>query len=305
MLTTEKGMYHNPVLKENAVGLLNVTKGGIYVDATFGGGGHSAAILEQLEGGMLIAFDKDPAATQNRIDDPRLKVVMRDYRHITEVLKEMNISGVNGILADLGISSRQVDDAARGFSFRFDAPLDMRMDTTAPWSAMELINESSEEELADIFYYYGEIRSSRRLARAIVKARTASPVRTTTQLAEIAGTLAPPQERKKFLAQVFQAVRIAVNQELDSLEHLLTDGFSSLAVGGRMVFISYHSLEDRRVKNFFRSGSLDGIEKKDFYGRSLSPFKVITRKAIVPTEEEINNNPRARSAKLRAAEKIS
>lgn len=297
-------MYHNPVLKEEAVELLYVKEDGIYIDATFGGGGHSAAILQKLNSGLLIAFDKDPAAIENKMEDSRLKVVNRDYKHIASVLEGMNIPAVDGILADLGISSRQVDDPLRGFSFRFEGPLDMRMDTTTGLTAADLVNQSTEEELADVFFHFGEIRSSRRLARLLVQARAAAPILTTARLAEVAGTMAPLTERKKFLAQVFQALRIAVNHELEAVDALLLDGLRVLAPGGRMVIISYHSLEDRRVKNFFRSGNLEGREEKDFFGRSLSPWKQITRKAIRPPAEEVERNPRARSAKLRAAQKI-
>jgi 16S rRNA (cytosine1402-N4)-methyltransferase len=296
-------MYHTPVLLEESIQGLKITRGGIYVDATFGGGGHSRRILEMLQEGRLFAFDRDPDAEENLIDDKRFVLLSADYRYIRNYLKLHEAIPCDGILADLGISSHQIDDPERGFSTRFNGALDMRMDARASMSAADVVNTYEEAGLSGIFQRYGEIRNSNRLAGVIAGARKNKNIRTTGELKEIALQCAPRHQENKYLAQVFQAIRIEVNRELESLEIFLEKGMQALRQGGRMVVISYHSLEDRLVKNFFRSGNIDGKTEKDFYGNIDTGIEVITRKPIIPGQEEIENNPRARSAKLRIAEK--
>jgi len=297
-------MYHTPVLLDESIQGLMITRGGTYVDVTFGGGGHSAKILDELKAGRLIAFDRDPDAVENSIKDKRFLLVNADYRYIKNYLKVQDAIPCDGILADLGISSHQIDHADRGFSTRFDAELDMRMDGRTGLSAAGVVNSYSQQELTSIFRTYGEIKNSRRLAEAIVMARTQGEIKTTTDLKNIAIKCAARNQENKYLAQVFQSIRIEVNKELESLETFLEKGMETLKPGGRMVVISYHSLEDRLVKNFFRSGNTEGKSEKDFYGNVLTGIKVITRKPIVPGQDEIERNPRARSAKLRIGEKI-
>lgn len=296
-------MYHTPVLLEESVKGLLVTPGGTYVDATFGSGGHSRRILELLENGKLIAFDRDPDALANSLEDERFTLVNADYRYVKNYLKLYDAIPCDGILADLGISSHQIDRAERGFSTRFNGQLDMRMDSRTELSAIDVLNTYSEHELMDIFRRYGEIKNSHKLAAAIVRGRQDKQIRTTRELKEIAITCTPRQLENKYLSQVFQAIRIEVNRELESLEIFLEKSLEVLKPGGRLVIISYHSLEDRLVKNFFRSGNLEGRTEQDFYGNVQSNIDAITRKPIIPGEAEIETNPRARSAKLRIAVK--
>ncbi len=297
-------MYHRSVLLDETIKALAIRPGGIYVDATYGGGGHSKAILKDLSGGKLIAFDQDEEAIQNKIDDPRLIMVNNNFRYLRNLLKLYKLYPVDGILADLGISSHQIDQAKRGFSTRFDGTLDMRMDQRKNQTAEEIVNKYSEEELREIFRNYGEIRNAGRLASLVISTRKKKHIQTTQQLKEISGTCAERGKENKYLAQVFQALRIEVNQEIPSLKEFLKQASDALKPGGRLVVIAYHSLEDKLVKNFFRSGNVDGVIRKDFYGNVLSPLKVISRKAIVPKDKEILENTRSRSARLRIAEKL-
>ena len=295
--------YHIPVLLNESVDGLDLKKGGRYVDVTFGGGGHSREILRRLEGGSLVAFDRDPDAKANLIEDDRLVFVAEDFKFLETALQERSLVPVSGILADLGISSHQIDTPDRGFSFRFDAPLDMRMNPNQEFSAQVLLNEYEEEEIAQVLHRFGEVPAARKAARVIVEYRNRRPLQTTNDLKQALERAIPPKRQAKYLAQVYQGLRIAVNGELESLAKLLNGALQVLAPGGRLAVISYHSLEDRMVKRFLRSGNFDGKEEKDFYGNSLSPWKLITRKAIMPSEAEIAQNPRARSARLRIAEK--
>jgi len=296
-------MYHTPVLLEESIQGLMITRGGTYVDATFGGGGHSRRMLELMENRELIAFDRDPDALANSLQDKRFTLVNADYRFIKNYLTLHEGIPCDGILADLGISSHQIDDAERGFSTRFDSELDMRMDGRTGLSAIDILNTYSENELVDIFRRYGEIKNSRKLATAIISGRSDHEIRTTGELKEIAIRCTPRQLENKYLAQLFQAIRIEVNRELESLEIFLEKALEVLKPGGRIAIISYHSLEDRLVKNFFRSGNVEGKTEQDFYGNVQSDIEAITRKPIIPGEKEIEANPRARSAKLRIAEK--
>ncbi|MDE6262912.1 MAG: 16S rRNA (cytosine(1402)-N(4))-methyltransferase RsmH [Muribaculaceae bacterium] len=299
-------VYHIPALLPQALEGLNICPDGIYADATFGGGGHSRAILEHLgPQGRLFVFDRDEEALANAWADPRLTPIHGNFRFIAQYLRLHGVKGdVNGILADLGVSFHHFDDPERGFSFRFDGPLDMRMNRRGGRSAAELINQESEQRLSDLFHLYGELRQARRLAAAIVKARAERPILTVEQLLTVIRPLISPKSEKKELAQVFQALRIEVNDEIGALRQFLNQALESLAPGGRLVIITYHSLEDRLVKNFMKTGSLDGKEQKDFYGRNLSPLKLINSKPIVADAAEVERNPRSRSAKLRIAEKI-
>lgn len=301
-----KADYHRPVLLHESIDLLNIRRDGKYVDATFGGGGHSTEILRRLgPGGKLIAFDKDADALQNKIEDTRLELVKTDFKFIETVLKGMDVGQVDGILADLGISSHHVDAPERGFSFRFDARLDMRMDQEGAVSAIEVLNDYPDHELNRIFQTYGEIRQAKKITAAIVQARKAQRIETTADLERIVSGAVVSKSLHKILTLVYQAVRIEVNRELEALQMLLTGGLAVLAPQGRMAIISYHSLEDRMTKRFFTYGNLDGTDHRDMFGRSLSPWKRITRKAVMPTEAEIAENPRARSARLRVAERIN
>ena len=297
-------VYHKSVLLRESVEALAIKPGGIYVDATYGGGGHAREILRQMEDGKLVAFDQDEEAISNRIDDPRLIMVNSNFRFLRNFLKLHNIAAVDGILADLGISSHQIDQPDRGFSTRFDGILDMRMDRKKKQTAKDIVNHYSEENLRDLFYAYGEIRNARKLASRIVEARKISVIETTASLKEIANTCAERGKEFKYQAQLFQALRIEVNQEMDALQEFLKQATHALKPGGRMVVIAYHSLEDKLVKNYFRAGNFEGTIEKDFYGNVLSPLQVITRKAVVPAAEEIEENSRSRSAKMRVAEKI-
>lgn len=297
--------YHNPVLLQTCIDNLITNPSGTYVDVTFGGGGHSRAILNTLDsGGKLLAFDQDEDSHANLIDDERFQFVPSNFKNLTRFLQYHRAYPVDGILADLGISSHQIDTAERGFSYSKDGILDMRMNTQAGISAREIINEWDEQQLSRIFFTYGELREGRQLARQIIKKRAEQSIDTTLQLSEVLKACLPKGKENKYLSKIFQALRIEVNKEMEVLESFLTQTTAALKPGGRLVIISYHSLEDRLVKNFMRSGNLNGEVEKDFFGNPLTPFKLISRKAIIPDEEEIMTNPRARSAKLRIAEKI-
>lgn len=296
-------MYHKPVLLKESVNGLIVQPNGIYVDVTFGGGGHSKAILDQLIEGRLIAFDQDDDALENAFNDSKFILVHSNFRQLKNFLQLYQTIPVDGILADLGISSHQIDDPTRGFSTRFENLVDMRMDRRQSNNGADLLNNYSENELIQIFRFYGELRNARQIAKVIVEGRTTRKIESTTQLKEMLNHCAPRFKEQKFFAQVFQAVRIEVNQELESLKEFLIQAQEVLKPGGRLSVISYHSLEDRIVKNFLKSGNFEGVIEKDFYGNPLTNFNLINRKPIVPTDKEIKLNSRARSAKLRIAEK--
>ncbi|MDE5896070.1 MAG: 16S rRNA (cytosine(1402)-N(4))-methyltransferase RsmH [Muribaculum intestinale] len=297
--------YHIPALLDATIKGLDIKPDGTYVDVTFGGGGHSRAIMRQLGGeGRLLSFDQDTDAMANAIDDPRFTFVYGNFRFLRNFLRFYDAPQVDGILADLGVSFHHFDDPERGFSFRFDGPLDMRMNRRAEHSAAWLLANASEEELARMFTLYGELRQGKRLARAIVKERDNSPVDTVERLIDLSRPFIDKRREKKELAQVFQALRIEVNGEMEALQAFLRQTLEVLKPGGRLAIITYHSLEDRLVKNFMRTGNLDGQLRQDFYGRNLSPLRLLTSKPIVPDDDEIESNPRSRSAKLRIAEKI-
>ena len=298
-------MYHNPVLLNKSIEGLNIRKDGVYVDATFGGGGHARAVLESLGGkGCLVAFDQDLEAEANKPDDPRLIFVNQNFRYLKNFLRLYDKIPVDGILADLGVSSHQFDEAGRGFSIRMDGPLDMRMSNRQTQSAADVVNTYSEDELNNIFRLYGEIKNSRCMAKLIVENRDKQAFETTFQLIKSVEKCIPPTRMNKMLAMLFQAIRIEVNQELEALKLFLEQSADVLKPGGRLVVISYHSLEDRLVKNFIKTGNFEGKLQKDFFGNNLVDFKAVVNKAIVPGESEIERNSRARSAKLRIAEKI-
>lgn len=301
----EKEIYHIPALLTESIDALNINACGSYVDATFGGGGHSRAILQRLgPAGHLYGFDRDIDALQNAPDDSRFTFVHSDYRFIPNFLHYYGCDKVDGILADLGVSFHHFDSGERGFSFREDAPLDMRMNQKGERTAARIIAEASPEKLESIFRAYTDLKRPRLLVNAIVKARSVSPILTTAQLTDVLTPALNPKNLKKDLAQAFQALRIETNDELHSLQRLLLNSLSVLKPGGRFAIITYHSIEDRMVKNFFRSGNLEGKVEQDFYGRVLTPWKQITRNPVVPSAEEIERNPRSRSAKLRVAELI-
>ncbi len=293
--------YHNSVLLKESVDALNIKENGIYVDVTFGGGGHSIEILSRLgKGGKLFAFDQDSDALRNKIDDERFVLITENFRHITRFLKFYGLKKVDGILADLGVSSHQFDVAERGFSTRFDADLDMRMNQNTQVSAREIINKYNEERLADMLFLYGELRNARALAKTIVEARASENIETSFQLKNALKRYLPKAKENKILAQIFQAIRIEVNQELDVLKDFLTQIPDLLNDEGRLSVISYHSLEDRLVKRFIKMGLFTGEPEKDFYGNTNVPLKNVG-KLIVPTEKDVKENSRARSAKLRIA----
>lgn len=301
----EKEIYHIPALLTESIDALNINARGSYVDATFGGGGHSRAILQRLgPTGHLYGFDRDIDALQNAPDDSRFTFVHSDYRFIPNFLHYYGCDKVDGILADLGVSFHHFDSGERGFSFREDAPLDMRMNQKGERTAARIIADASPEKLESIFRAYTDLKRPRLLANAIVKARSVSPILTTSQLTDVLTPALNPKNLKKDLAQAFQALRIETNDELHSLQRLLLNSLSVLKPGGRFAIITYHSIEDRMVKNFFRSGNLEGKVEQDFYGRVLTPWKQITRNPVVPSSEEIERNPRSRSAKLRVTELI-
>ncbi|MBF1531885.1 MAG: 16S rRNA (cytosine(1402)-N(4))-methyltransferase RsmH [Prevotella salivae] len=307
--------YHVPVLLKESVDGLNIQSGGVYVDVTFGGGGHSSEILSRLdEQAHLYSFDQDADAEQNVmrsevgaerrfVDDPRFTFVRSNFRYLKNWMRYYGVESIDGLLADLGVSSHHFDDESRGFSFRFDAQLDMRMNKRAGKTAADIVNDYDEEALANLFYLYGEIKQSRRLAAAIVKARSQQRIVTTQDLLGILEPIFKREREKKDLAKVFQALRIEVNHEMDALKEMLKSATELLKPGGRLSVITYHSLEDRIVKNIMKTGNVEGKRIQDFYGRIETPFTLINNKVIVPSENEQQENPRSRSAKLRIAEK--
>jgi 16S rRNA (cytosine1402-N4)-methyltransferase len=295
--------YHNPVLLKECIEGLNINPAGIYVDVTFGGGGHSREILKHLTTGKLYAFDQDEDAVKNSIGDDRFVLIKQNFRYLKNFLKMYDALPIDGLLADLGVSSHQFDEAERGFSIRFDAKLDMRMDQNTKQTAAEVLNTYSEEDLKRIFRLYGEVENAGYLASIIFHNRKDKQIETVNDLKTMIVKCVKRGRENQYYAQVFQALRIEVNKELDVLQDLLMQSLEVLKPGGRLVVISYHSLEDRLVKNIMRSGKFEGDVEKDFYGNPLTPFKQITRKPIVPSEKENEENSRARSAKLRIAEK--
>lgn len=303
---SDEQVYHVPVMLQECMEALAINPNGIYVDVTFGGGGHSREILKRLgPNGRLIAFDQDPDAIHNSIDDERFILVHQNFRFLKNYLRLQGVKEVDGILGDLGVSSRQFDDAERGFSIRFDADLDMRMDQVSDLDARKVLNTYSEEELHRIFGMYGEVQNAKSLAKTIVTARLSKEINTVSELKEVIKRMVPKGKEHKYHAQVFQALRIEVNKELEALQEFLMQSISVLKEGGRLVIMSYHSLEDRLVKNFMLKGKFKGEVEKDFYGNEIKPLRVITRKAITASEEELQRNNRSRSAKLRIAEKVN
>lgn len=297
--------YHIPVLLHESVSGLDIKESGIYVDATLGGGGHTREILSHLgPKGRLMVFDRDSDALANAPKDERIIVVHNNFRYVHHFVQYYGFEGVDGILADLGVSSHQFDTSERGFSFRFDAPLDMRMNTKSKRDAKAILNEYDEEEIAKLLKLYGEVDNSRKVANLICSARAKSPITTTGELTEALKKVLPPVAEHKFLAKIYQALRIEVNGEMESLQYFLKGAERSLKPGGRLSVITYHSLEDRMVKNFIKTGSVDGNEEKDLYGRRLATIKSVNKKPILPPDIEIAQNTRARSAKLRIGEKI-
>lgn len=297
--------YHVPVLLEESVTGLNIKPGGVYLDLTFGGGGHSREILNRLgEEGCLMGFDQDEDAKQNVPEDKRFIFVNHNFRYLRNFMRFYGLEKADGILADLGVSSHEFDEAGRGFSFRFDAELDMRMNRRSRLTAAEVLNTYDEQRLCTLFRNYGEVENARRLTDFIVKARTGKALITSDDLYRAISPCIPKMKEKKYLAKVYQALRIEVNGELEALEEMLENAMEVLKPGGRLVVITYHSLEDRLVKNFFKSGNAEGkVEKDLIYGHVTHGFELVNRKVIVPTDEEVERNPRARSAKLRIAEK--
>jgi 16S rRNA (cytosine1402-N4)-methyltransferase len=296
--------YHIPALLEESIRGLNIHPAGIYVDVTFGGGGHSGEILKHLTTGRLIAFDQDADAEINVFSDNRFTFLNQNFRFLRNNLEFNGIRSVDGVIADLGVSFHQFDEPSRGFTFRQDAPLDMRMNINSNQKASDLLASLNESELADLFYHYGELTNSRKIAKSIVIARAERPLLTVNDIDKVIGRLAPFRQEHKFYAKVFQALRIAVNCEIDFLKEMLEQALEVLKSEGRLVLITYHSLEDRVVKNFMKTGNFEGKENKDFYGNPVTPFRLINKKGIIPGEEEISLNNRARSARLRIAEKI-
>lgn len=305
-------IYHIPAMLKETIEGLAIKPNGAYVDVTFGGGGHSRAILEGLEGGHLYSFDQDEEALQNAIDNPRWTFVHSNFRYLRNWMDYYGVKEIDGLLADLGVSFHHFDCPERGFSFRFSAPLDMRMNQTAKRTAADIVNEYSEEELTKIFWLYGEMKNGRGIARNICKARSQKPILRTEELVEVAyphplperrgAEIEVPAQYKKDLARMFQALRIEVNDEMGALREMLVAARDLVKPGGRIAILTYHSLEDRLVKNFFRSGNLEGTIEKDFYGNAITPFDVI-EKGRVASDDEVERNPRSRSAKLRVAEK--
>lgn len=296
--------YHKPVLLHPSVDALITNPKGIYVDCTFGGGGHSRLILEKLSSeGKLFAFDQDYDASANLIQDSRFTFIQQNFRYLKNSLRFYKVDAVDGILADLGVSSHQFDMPLRGFSTRFDGPLDMRMNNKQPLSAKDIINNYTEDQLAEIFYLYGELKQSRKISREIIEARKEKHIETTSDLKVIFEKSIPSFKQNKFFAQLFQALRIEVNDELNALKELLTQSYEMLKPGGKLVFISYHSLEDRLVKKFLKTGLFKGEPERDIYGNWYKPFDIPYSKAIIPNQEEILDNTRARSAKMRIATK--
>jgi len=296
-------IYHTPALLNETIEGLNLKTDGIYVDVTFGGGGHSKEILNRIGAkGKLFGFDQDLDAIKNIVDDKRFTFVRSNFKYMKNFLRFHDVEKVDGILADLGVSSHHFDEAERGFSFRFDGALDMRMNTESKITAASILNTYSEEDLANVFYLYGELHNSRKIARTVVQARAQAPIERIFQFIEILKPYFGREKEKKDMARVFQALRIEVNQEMEVLRELLQQSLEMLNPGGRIVVLTYHSLEDRLVKNYFRSGNFEGKLEKDFYGNIIAPLKAINNKVIIASDEEVERNPRARSAKLRIAE---
>lgn len=301
---TTADTYHVPVLLKESVDGLDIQPDGVYVDVTFGGGGHSREILSRLgTKGHLYSFDQDADAEKNIVADDRFTFVRSNFRYIAQWMRYYGVEQINGLLGDLGVSSHHFDDETRGFSFRFDAPLDMRMNKRAGQTAADVLNNYTEEQLADVFYLYGELKSGRRLAKAIVDYRKEKPVQTTADLGEVVEPLMRSEREKKDLARVYQALRIEVNHEMDALRDMLKGATRLLGMGGRLSIITYHSLEDRIVKNMMKAGNVEGRVEQDFYGRITSPFRLVN-KLTTPSDDEQQRNPRSRSAKLRIAEKV-
>lgn len=304
-MATTAGTYHVPVLLGESIDGLNIKAGGIYVDVTFGGGGHSREIVARLTGGAhLYSFDQDADAELNIINDDRFTFVRSNFRYIKNWMRYLGVEKIDGLLADLGVSSHHFDDETRGFSFRFDAPLDMRMNKRAGATAADIVNTYDEQRLADIFYLYGELKNARRIAAALVKARGEQKIETTNQFMKAVEKLFKQEREKKEMAKLFQALRIEVNHEMDALRDMLHGAIDLLAPGGRLSVITYHSLEDRMVKNIMKTGNIEGKMKQDFFGRIETPFRLVNNKVIVPSDEEQERNPRSRSAKLRIAERV-
>lgn len=297
-------VYHIPALLKASIDGLNIQPDGIYVDVTFGGGGHSMEILKRLKTGKLIVFDQDEDAGINIPADERFLFLNQNFRFLKNNLLFNNIKSIDGLIADLGVSFHQFDEPERGFTFRQDAPLDMRMNKNGTVTAAYILKTMDEQSLTDIFYRYGELSNSRRIAREIFVSRSSKPIETVNDIVNTVGKLAPFRQEHKFYAKLFQALRIAVNHEIDYLQEMLEQSLSVLNSGGRLVIISYHSLEDRVVKNFMKTGNFEGEEKKDFYGNVETPFRIINKKGTTPDDEEIAINNRSRSARLRIAEKI-
>lgn len=296
--------YHVSVLLKESVDGLDIQPDGIYVDVTFGGGGHSREILSRLgTNGRLFGFDQDADAESNIMNDDRFTFVRSNFRYLKNWMRFHEVEKIDGLLADLGVSSHHFDDESRGFSFRFDAPLDMRMNKRAGMTAADVLNNYTEEQLADIFYLYGELKTARRLASVVVKARQESAIETTGQLLQLTEKIFAREREKKEVTKLFQALRIEVNHEMDALREMLNSACQLLRPGGRLSVITYHSLEDRIVKNMMRAGNAEGKVEQDFFGRAKSPLHLINNRVIVPTDDELQRNPRSRSAKLRIAEK--
>ncbi len=303
-MTKTANTYHVPVLLQESVDGLDIQPDGIYVDVTFGGGGHSREILSRLgKHGHLYSFDQDADAERNIMDDPRFTFVRSNFRYISNWMQYYEVEHIDGLLADLGVSSHHFDDETRGFSFRFDTPLDMRMNKRAGQTAADVLNNYTEEKLANVFYFYGEMKNARQIAKAICNGRSKKPILTTTDLGDIIEPLMRSEREKKDLARLYQALRIEVNHEMDALLDMLLSATTLLRKGGRLSVITYHSLEDRIVKNIMKSGNTEGKKEQDFYGRTSSPFRLVN-KLTIPSEEEQQQNPRSRSAKLRIAEKM-
>ena len=304
MITTAE-TYHVPVLLQESIDGLGIKPDGVYVDVTFGGGGHSREILSRLgKNGHLYSFDQDEDAEKNKFNDERFTFVRSNFRYLKNWMRYYGVDHIDGLLADLGVSSHHFDDETRGFSFRFDAPLDMRMNKRAGTTAADIINHYNEEQLSDIFYIYGELKNARKIASVIAKARVEKAIETTGDLMTITEKLFQREREKKELAKLFQALRIEVNHEMDALKEMLNGAREVLCQGGRLSVITYHSLEDRIVKNIIKAGNAEGKVKQDFFGRIEAPFRQVTNKVVTPSNEEQQRNPRSRSAKLRIAEKI-
>jgi len=300
-----ENVYHTPALLQPCMDGLQIKSSGIYVDVTFGGGGHSREILKNLgTDGHLYSFDQDLDALQNVVEDTRFTFVRSNFRYLSNFLRYYGVESVDGILADLGVSFHLFDEAERGFSFRFDGALDMRMNQRSEFTAADLLNTYDEKALSDVFYQYGELSNARKLASAIVKMRASKPFVRIADLVDVVEPFVGKDKQKKDMARLFQALRIEVNHEMDALKEMLQQSLETLCVGGRLVVLTYHSLEDRLVKNFMKAGNFEGKVEQDFYGNRLSPFKLVNNKVIVASEEEVEANPRSRSAKLRIAEKV-